>query len=59
MEARPFANEFELRVREIQAMETMAESFRIIAVNFSKMIELLENDVKEDQAFRKLSQMYK
>lgn len=54
-----YPNDTELRVREVQAMETMAESFRIIAVNFSKMIELLENDVKEDQAFRKLSQMYK
>lgn len=52
-------NDTELRVREVQAMETMAESFKIIAVSFSKMIELLENDVKEDQAFRKLSQMYK
>lgn len=33
----------------------MAESFKIIAVNFSKMIKIIEEDIKEDQAFRKVA----
>jgi hypothetical protein len=47
----------ELRIREVQALETIGESLKMIAVAFTKMMVVVEEDVKIDQMFRKMSDL--
>ena len=44
--------QIENKLRETQAMEMIAESLRSIAISFSTMVSIVENDLKEEQAFR-------
>jgi hypothetical protein len=48
-------NDTELRIREVQALETLGESLKMIAVAFTKMVVIVEEDIKDDQAFRRMS----
>jgi hypothetical protein len=42
-------SQIESKLREVQAMETIAESLRSIAISFSKLLSLAENEIKEDK----------
>mgnify|MGYP001003533212 CR=1 FL=1 len=52
-------SQIENKLREVQAMETIAESLRSIAISFSKMLEMAENEIKEDQSFRQMHERLK
>lgn len=52
-------SQIENKLREVQAMETIAESLRSIAISFSKMLEMAENEIKEDQSFRQMHERIK
>lgn len=51
--------EQELRGREIQAMETIAESLRSIAISFSTVVTMIEEDFKEEQSYRRVNERLK
>lgn len=48
-----------LKLREIQAIETLAESLKSIAINFSTLVTMLEEDFKEEQAYRHVNERLK
>lgn len=52
-------SQIENKLREVQAMETIAESLRSIATSFSKMLTMAENEIKEDQSFRQMHERLK
>ena len=52
-------SQIENKLREVQAMETIAESLRSIAISFSKMLTMAENEIKEDQSFRQMHERLK
>ena len=52
-------SQIENKLREVQAMETIAESLRSIAISFSKMLEMAENEIKEDQSFSQMHERLK
>lgn len=52
-------SQIESKLREVQAMETIAESLRSIATSFSKMLIMAENEIKEDQSFRQMHERIK
>ena len=51
--------QIESKLRETQAMETIAESLRSIAINFATMVSIVEADLKEEQAFRLVNERLK
>lgn len=51
--------QIENKLREIQAMETIAESLRSIAISFSTVVSIVENELKEEQEFRRVTERLK
>ena len=45
-----------LKYREIAAIETIAESLRSIAISFSTIVAIVEEDLKEEQAYRRVNE---
>ena len=48
-----------LKYRETAAIETIAESLRSIAISLYKVVALVEEDLKEEQAFRRVNERLK
>jgi len=51
--------QIESNLRSVQAMETIAESLRSIAQKFSQIVDIIEEEYKEDQALRKMNKHLK
>ena len=45
-----------LKYRETAAIETIAESLRSIAISLYKVVALVEEDLKEEQAYRRVNE---
>ncbi len=51
--------QIESKLREVRAMEIIAESLRSIAISFSTLVTMLEEDFKEEQAYRRGNEQLK